>query len=505
MAWYTRTSAIPLSSTSWRAENRQNLDEFIMEYDIPHEYSELNELRTPTNFSEPRNEAYKISDISSLNIDYDNPGSFMNLGEVAIPAPVENTEENAVYEHGTLEERLGTDIRAPPSTQLVAVDGAEQQHPETLSRYRATRTVTELYTVSYLIFFSIFGTLARLGIESLVTFPGMPVAFSTLWANFSGTFILGFLAEFTLASSSARHDLPSSDGSCSRTEEALRKLQEAAQDRLKRRKASPLYIGLATGFCGSFTSFSSFVRDIFLALSNSLESENPSRSPGDDVMALLAVAITTIGTCLVALKAGAHLAIPLARVDFKVPPWIRSSVDRAMIILALGTWAGAVVMTILPPDRFFNEADSSSPELERWRGLVLFSLVFAPLGCLSRFYLSLKLNGIHHSFPIGTFLSNIIGTVVLGMAWDLQHAKLGVLDAGGGSLIGCQVLQGIMDGYCGALTTVSTWIAELASLRRVHAYIYGSATLVAAVSLLIAIMGSLKWTAGWIQPACALE
>jgi hypothetical protein len=34
------------------------------------------------------------------------------------------------------------------------------------------------------------------------------------------------------------------------------------------KKTIPLYIGLATGFCGLFTSFSTFIRDVFLALSN---------------------------------------------------------------------------------------------------------------------------------------------------------------------------------------------------------------------------------------------
>ena len=38
----------------------------------------------------------------------------------------------------------------------------------------------------------------------------------------------------------------------------------------KMKKMLPLYIGLTTGFCGCLTSFSTFLRDVFLAVSNEL-------------------------------------------------------------------------------------------------------------------------------------------------------------------------------------------------------------------------------------------
>ncbi|KAL2012037.1 hypothetical protein VTN00DRAFT_4755 [Thermoascus crustaceus] len=55
--------------------------------------------------------------------------------------------------------------------------------------------LTKLYTVSHLIFFSVVGTLARLAIEALTFYPGAPVTTSVLWANVSGSFIMGFLSE----------------------------------------------------------------------------------------------------------------------------------------------------------------------------------------------------------------------------------------------------------------------------------------------------------------------
>ncbi len=49
--------------------------------------------------------------------------------------------------------------------------------------------------------------------------------------------------------------------------------------------------------------------------------------------------------------------------------------------------------------------------------------------------------------------------------------------------------SGIEDGFCGCLTTVSTWVAELAALRRRHAYIYGATSFLVALALMVAIMG----------------
>lgn len=95
--------------------------------------------------------------------------------------------------------------------------------------------------------------------------------------------------------------------------------------------------------------------------------------------------------------------------------------------------------------------------------------------------------------------------MVLGMAYTLQHASIGTSSFGGGSYIGCQVLQGIMDGFCGSLTTVSTWILELSDLRRRHAYFYGGVSVVVAFCALVVEIGSLKWNQGLVTPSCFAE
>ncbi|KAF2468981.1 uncharacterized protein BDR25DRAFT_304873 [Lindgomyces ingoldianus] len=487
--------------------------------------------------------------------DYAMPDAYDNLNEVASPSPIENPCERSFYSHHTLEEerahsrgsrgerraqqrsrsshhpsplsRRGTDFSVTALPPILDNAGGHHHQPKELTssdeyiaskptprQQRASRFATQLYTISYLIIFSILGTLARLGLQWLTFYPGAPVLFSELWANVTGTLFMGFLSEDRQLfrdewGKAASNSIPS----LADDEEKAIDLATAKASHAKVKKTIPLYIGLATGFCGSFTSFSSFIRDLFFALSNDLPSPinhpypaaNPisttstiPRNGGYSFMAVCAVIIITVALCYSALKVGAHLAIYLEPLTPRLPfPLLRKIIDRTTVVIAFGTWLGAVLMAIWPPDRPGGPSSHGSWARETWRGQAVSACVFAPVGCLLRFYLSLQLNGLISSFPLGTFCVNIFGTAVLGMAFDLQHVRLDSTGLAGGGRVGCQVLQGIMDGFCGALTTVSTWITELNGLRRGHSYVYGTVSVVSGLGILVIVMGSVRWTVGW--------
>ncbi|KAK3302307.1 CrcB-like protein-domain-containing protein [Chaetomium strumarium] len=389
---------------------------------------------------------------------YDVPDTYANLDEAAGVWPVQNPHEQPTYRFRSLEQ-----VRSQEQDRRRSLAGGrplEDEKPQGV-RFEVSRLLTQLYTVSYLIFFSILGTLARLGLQALTNYPGTPIGFSSIWPNFAGSLVMGFLAED-------------------------RKAQAAAV-----KKTIPLYIGLATGFCGSFTSFSAFIRDMFLALSNDLDN-TAARNGGYSFLTLLAVPIVTVSLSLGALVLGAHLAIALAPLTPSLPRRLRATLDKAAVFLGWGCWLGAVLLSIFPPPSGGGHAD--------WRGKVTFALVFAPPGCLVRFYASLKLNGRVAAFPVGTFVVNLAGTGVLAMAWDLAHS--GGAAAAGQGLIGCQVLAGVQDGFCGCLTTVSTWVGELAALRRRHAYVYGGASVLGGFAVVVAIMGGLRWSESYEWGAC---
>ncbi|KIH87470.1 hypothetical protein SPBR_04957 [Sporothrix brasiliensis 5110] len=471
---------------------------------------------------------------------YDVPLSYVNLNEAEAPPPVQNPDELSVAGYRSLEENREEDaqLERDAQSQRRAADASRKGR----RRYGTAvpRPLVELYTVAYLVFFSLWGTLARLGLASLTTYTGAPVSIGILWANFAGTAVLGFLAELAPL---INRDHPADEEEQSEADkedqrDSNRDVTNAgpvnevngapnnaaavssappapptaatAPAPIKRSKPIPLYVGLATGFCGSFTSFASFVLEVFEALANTLpapryhpgdnddSTQVASRGVGYDIMAPLAVLFLTVGMCLSALKLGAHLAIAGKHVARRVGPksWARTHTtallriaDNAVVFLAFGCWLAAVLLAVFQP---------GPAKANHWRTDVLFALVFAPLGCLLRFYLSLKLNGTFATFPLGTFTANIFGTAMLAMAWDLQHASA----VAATRLVGCQVLQGIMDGFCGCLTTVSTWMAELSGLRRRHAYVYGGVSLATGLVVVVLVIGTPKWTIGWQEPIC---
>jgi fluoride exporter len=449
---------------------------------------------------------------------YDIPDNYANLGELATPSPVENPQESPLYVHRSLEEAKNQEQEYQMSQERERREEVppKEKKEEPKDTQKVSRFATQLYTISYLVLFSFLGTLARLGLQAITFYPGAPVVFSQLWANFGGSLFMGFLSEDRMLfkeewGTPNYHQQIEAAKKQARDEESG-SASEPAIDLLAAKKAHtatkktlPPYIGLATGFCGCFTSFSSFIQDAFLAMSNDLpspldhpEDYNPviassastvHRNGGNSFMALLAVIITTVALCISGLYIGAHIAIASEPFTPSLPyKFCRKILDPLAVVLAWGCWLGAIFLAIWPPDRH-----DGPPEI--WRGRAVFALVFAPLGCLGRFYASLYLNGKIASFPLGTFVVNIFGTAIIGMSYDLQHVPLG-------GVVGCQVLQGIEDGFCGCLTTVSTWVSELSSLRRRNSYRYGAASVIVALCFLIVIMGSMQWTRGFSGMQC---
>lgn len=477
------------------------------------------------------------------------------LSEVTAEQPVEHRDEQAEQRRERIrdeeeqreeQEEERYDEEGIPLAEITSEPPVERRE-EPPAAARPTEALpplsawaTRLYTVSYLIFFAIWGTLARLGVQALTTYPGAPVLTGVLWANVGGCVLMGFFIEDR---NIFREEWgrPAEDATKSGQQQQPRRQSStaSAQERwLKKhktvKKSIPLYIGLTTGFCGSFTSFSSFMRDAFLALSNDLADPSvssttvsliSSRAKGDSFMAVVAVLALTVSMSTAAFYLGAHLALALDPLTPTVPfRFTRKVLDPLVVLLGWGCWLGAVFMAIWPPHN-------------AWRTDAVFAIVFAPLGCLFRFYMSLALNARIPVFPLGTFAVNIIGTGVLGMCYDLQHvAGIGApvgswagdplasptrgsifpgvtaeLEATARSiLVSCQVLQGVMDGFCGATTTISTWIAELTSIglgtsrrrRFAWAYLYAAVSMGVGLGLLVVVMGSVRWSRGFDKPYC---
>lgn len=104
----------------------------------------------------------------------------------------------------------------------------------------------------------------------------------------------------------------------------------------------------------------------------------------------------------------------------------------------------------------------------------------ATLGAWLRWWLGVRLNGVFPTLPLGTLVANLIGGYIIGLAVGGIAASAGLSP---------QVRLFLMTGFCGGLTTFSTFSAETVALfaRGQIAWGFGE--------ILIHVSGSLAATA----------
>jgi len=113
-----------------------------------------------------------------------------------------------------------------------------------------------------------------------------------------------------------------------------------------------------------------------------------------------------------------------------------------------------------------------------WKSIIAVA-IGAALGALLRWWLSSKLNAFFPSIPPGTLASNLIGAYVIGA---------GIAFFAGYPAISAEWRLFILTGFCGGLTTFSTFSAEIVSSLR------DGRVLWAGAELLIHVSGSLVMT-----------
>lgn len=92
-----------------------------------------------------------------------------------------------------------------------------------------------------------------------------------------------------------------------------------------------------------------------------------------------------------------------------------------------------------------------------WEGILL-----SPFGALSRWYLGKVFNKSNHdTIPFGTFIANICGSVLFTILYVLSAEKDDILWRYWES-----AFAGLLTGFCGCLTTVSSFVHEKFKLKR---------------------------------------
>jgi CrcB protein len=162
-------------------------------------------------------------------------------------------------------------------------------------------------------------------------------------------------------------------------------------------------------------------------------------------------------------------APPSARPPF-LPPFLRYGLSGFSILIYAATF---VTYYFLPSS---------------YRHTVTAALIFSFPGTLTRYLLSTALNPRLKALPLGTLVANILGTALLAAFHVLQSTP---------SLPSrnrCDILQGLVDGYCGCLTTVSTFAAEISDLRFWKACRYALISWTLGQVVILLIFGSSLWT-----------
>lgn len=188
----------------------------------------------------------------------------------------------------------------------------------------------------------------------------------------------------------------------------------------------------------------------------------------------------TLSISLASLYFGVHIGTALLPYVSKT----RASRPRPWIVNVLNVLSIMVYLATFPT--YFTLSSS-------FRHQATAALLFSFPGTLTRYVVSILLNPRSALLPVGTLVVNEVGTSLLALFHILQGLPNPV------SPNACSILQGLGDGYCGCLTTVSTFAAEMRGLRAGKRWLYCTISIMMGQILLVVIYGSAIW-AGNVSP-----
>lgn len=120
--------------------------------------------------------------------------------------------------------------------------------------------------------------------------------------------------------------------------------------------------------------------------------------------------------------------------------------------------------------------------------LILSISMGASIGAVMRWQLGIKLNALYPQLPLGTLSANLLGGYIIGLAasYTAQHPNLSP-----------EWRLLIMTGFCGGLTTFSTFSLEVVNLLQQGKFTWAMANISTHVlgSLLMTFLGFATWQA----------
>ena len=347
------------------------------------------------------------------NANYSTDNSFTSFSlEVSMQVSADNDNYTAPPQYGAVpgvDECTATKNNSQPAAGCIKT-----------TAFRHLITFTGLALATYL------GVSVRLGLTEFSQWDGI-THFPSFWAQVVGTLIIGV--------SAAQKEGIQATGTF-----------------------SFVYTLITTGLCGSMTTFSSWnveAGKVLLQLNDTTLQHLHRSLNGERVVGFVTVLLLGVGMPLSVFYLGKHTSSLLIHIGDsdglmekmvaafqKKRPWFFPIVNLCLFVSITST----IIAVCLHMEQY----------------TFLFSLLFGSPGTYMRWCLSsldktnFKYTG---SFPIGTFLTNVIGSFILAVILviisynttdtkDIQYA----------------LLNGIAIGFCGSLTTVSTFVSQISSL-----------------------------------------
>ncbi|GMM36492.1 fluoride transporter [Saccharomycopsis crataegensis] len=347
-------------------------------------------------------------------------------------------------------------------------------------------------------FFSVLGTLTRLGVTLLSQYPGTYLA-GIVWSNFTACFLMGTFVHSAKIWNLFLHQDNGTD------EVLLEEIKGKSINRKKYHTKKDIYLftGLTTGYCGSFSSFSSLILELFLLTANVDSTVYKFRNPAYGLLQFLSILITQLTMSYAGFKYGKQLILYVEEYWLPEYSFSQKAVNIYHILeiviegLGFAFMVVSLVLTIVE---------------KTWRSWT-FAFLFSPFACYLRYYLSKVLNNPQGDKSgmtftkldyLGTFAANIIATLVLAIVTLLSRGKTihtsnhlitNVLD--------CHVLTAVANGFCGVLSTVSTFIVEVNTLKFDKSSWYVFVSIGGSFCLMVLILGSYNWRVGLLsEPVC---
>lgn len=251
---------------------------------------------------------------------------------------------------------------------------------------------------------------------------------------------------------------------------------------------SKLQVCLTTGYCGTFSSFSTYIYEIFI---HTVMNAHLFSNYGATVSEFFIVNILELCVSMGGLKLGIALghtvrdALENKEKEEHIGSNLYEEVVEKVGTILKHTLAAisiplVVIMLVL-----------SIVYRHRYHSYWTLSSLFAIFGAYGRYYLS-KLNGKIKNknwkhFPLGTYIANYVASIILSILLIL-------LQRYHQNFTKKLVVYSLIEGFTASLSTMSTLMNEMNKLSLIKSSSYIFISVMTSYAMFIIILGSYKWT-----------